>query len=70
LERLLGAHRETDDRAHVRDLQLVDQQPMDRFDVVADGRHRKARSVKRLGRVARRRRVAIAEELGGDEEQR
>ena len=70
LERLLRAHREADDRAHVRHLQLVDEQPMDRFDVVADGRHRKARAVKRLGRVARRRGVAVAEKLGGDQEQR
>ena len=69
LERLLGAHREADDRAHVRHLQLVDEQPMHRFDVVADGRHRKARAVKWLGRVAWRRRMAVAEQLGGDQEQ-
>ena len=70
LERLLGAHREADDRAKVRDVQLVHQQPMDRFDVVADRHHRKPRTVERLGRVARRRRLAVAEELRRDEEVR
>ena len=69
LERLLRAHREADDRAQVRDLEILGQQPMHGLDVVANRRHRKARAVKRLGRVARRRRVAVAEQLRRDEEQ-
>jgi hypothetical protein len=50
-------------------LQLVDEQPMDRFDVVADGRHRKARSVTWLGRITWRRRMAVAEQLGRHQEE-
>ena len=42
---------------------------MHRVDVVSDGRHGKAWPVKRFWRVARRRRVAVAEKLRRDEKQ-
>ena len=51
-------------------LQIVGQQPVHRLDVVADRHDRKARTVERLRRVARRRGEAVAEQFGRDEEQR
>ena len=69
LERLLRTHREADDRAHVRDLQIAGEQTAHRFDVVANRHDRKARSVERLRRVAGRRGEAVAEQFGGDEKQ-
>ena len=67
LKGLLRTHRKADDRAQVRDLEILREQLMDRADVVADRHDRKARTVKRLRRVARRRRVAVAEQLRRDE---
>ena len=53
LERLLRTHRETDDRAQVRDLEVLGEQAMHGLDVVANGRDRKARAMERLRRIAR-----------------
>ena len=49
--------------------QFLGKQLMHRLHVVADGHDREARAVKRLGRVARRRRAAVAKQLGRDQKQ-
>jgi hypothetical protein len=52
LKRLLRAHRKSDHGPQVRDFQLVDQQPVNGVHVVPNRGDRKARTVKRLRRVA------------------
>ncbi len=46
---------------------LLGQQLMHRFHIVADGRHREARTVEWLRCIAGRRRAPIAKQLRGDE---
>ena len=49
-------------------MQFVGDKPMHGFDVVSDRHDRKSRTVKRLRRVARRRRASVAKELGQNQE--
>ena len=67
LERLLRTHREPDHGAQMIHAQLAGEQAMHGSDVVADRGDGEARTVERLGRIARRRRTAVAEELGEHE---
>ena len=69
LEGLLGAHGEANDGLEVFDVEVVGEELMDDGDVVADGHDGEARAVKGLRRVAGGRGAAVAEELGGDEEE-
>src|SRR6185437_8430277 len=69
LKGLLRSHREADDRAKMRDSEILGEQLMHGPDIVADRRYRAARPVIRLRRVAWARRVPVAEQLGSDEKE-
>lgn len=63
----MAPHREAHDRPQVIQLQRLSQQATNGLDVVADRGDRKARAIERRWRIARRGRLAVAEQLGGDQ---
>ena len=68
LKGLLRAHREAGDERKPADAKMLRHEPMLREDIVVDRDARKGRAVDRHGRVARRRRQAVAEHVDDDDE--
>ena len=54
LKRLLRSHRKANNRLNVCDLEFFKQQPVNGFDIVANGHRGEARAVEGFGRVAGR----------------